>query len=593
MELKHVTIRYQANTIDKHPIIHRFSYTFPKRGLVVIVGDSGIGKSSLLRVLAGLIQPAAGQILYPKEWKFKKPIFFEDQMTLIPHWHVKDYFQSMVVSALLLDLGLDPGLANEPFQHLSVGQRIRVMIGLFFSQASDCYLFDEPTHALDEKSRDAVIRYMMNQSQSHLIVIATHDPYLIEQANEVIHIHHPYQITVIPKHKVQTQGVTTQTKIGPPILTWRRLLKRLHHGKGIGMFLMLASLILQTSIQVLLVVHHGLNEQQRIYQNMIHDERLFMIQEIQRTSIDQSPYQLVKTISPNVEQIMMAFSSLNGIQFYPSIQSWFPKTYVVQGVSYQVRFVDMPFELGKTSLGLIHLPQHDLYEFRIETFMIDENMVPLSIKGPLHMVSKRVVQSFFEPPQILLSYWQCLYLLQTNKIDASPDAINYLNLYQMHFIPEAVIAYDPQKLLPTILNRQTDQHPWTISLSVMTTYQSMTLILTSLLELMIGTMITLVSLCFFVWWTRLHWVYQRHHQQWHWIKRLGFLLKPIWHLITSPMHLLWEGWHLFLAILVSIWLLHLQTFIYLTMVPLVIITMFLCIGMIIMRSVLLNGYTHA
>jgi ABC-type lipoprotein export system ATPase subunit len=593
MELKQITIRYPSIKKDNHPIIHNFSYTFPKKGLVVIIGDSGIGKSSLLKLLAGSIAPTSGSLHIPKNWQHQKPVFLEDQLTLISHWKIKDYFHPFALNQILLKLALDPNMVSEPFQNLSVGQRIRVMLGLFFSIQSNCYLLDEPTHALDKKSRDAVIRYIGEHALSHLIVIATHDPFLIAKANEVIHVHSPYQITLSHQFDEPTQNSIIQPTIEPPIQTWKKLFKRLHQGKGMGIFLMLASLILQTSIQILLIMHHGLNQQQSIFQTMMKQERLYVVQEIQRTSIDQSPFQLVKTIAPNVDQLMMAFSTLDGVQFYPWIESWFPSTYIVEGVHYRVRMVDMPFIPGKISLGLVHLPQHDIYHFQLDSLTVDAMVLPISLQGQINMLGKRVVQSFFEPPQILISYWQCLYLLQTTNISPALDAMNYLNWYTSQLPPEGVLAYDSNHRLQSLLMINPDHHPWTISSSLKQTYESMSLLLPSLLRLMIGTTVTILLLTLFVWWTRLHWVYQKHHPQWHWFKRLGFLVKPIWIWISSRMHLYWEIFHLILAMVVSTLIYFHPGFITIQTFYLAIITLSSMVGFFIIRSLLLNRYVHA
>ena len=593
MELKHITIRYPSIKKDNHPIIHNFSYTFPKNGLVVIIGDSGIGKSSLLKILAGSLSPTSGSIHIPKDWQNERPVFLEDQLTLISHWKIKDYFQPFALKQILLNLALDPKIASEPFQNLSVGQKIRVMIGLFFSIQSRCYLLDEPTHALDEHSRDAVIRYIVNHADHRLTVIATHDPFLIEKANDVIHVHNPYQITLRHQYDVTKQNSSPQPKISPPIQTWKKLFKRIHHGKGIGILLMIASVVLQSSIQILLMIHHGLNQQQSMYQTMMNQERLYLVQEVQRTSIDQSPFQLVKTIAPNVDQLMMAFLKLDGVQFFPWIESWFPSTYIFEGVHYRVSMVDMPFELGKISVALVHLPHHDFYDFQFDSLIVDAEVLPFSLEGQVNVLRKRVVQSFFEPPQIFISYWQCLYLLQTTNIGPESDAMNYLDWYLSQRPPEGVLAYDSNHRLPSFLMINPDHHPWTISSSLSKTYESMNLMLPSLLRLIIGTIVTMISLTLFVWWTRLHWVYQKHRSQWHWFKRLGFLINPVWTWISSRMHLFWEFFHLCFASILSTVFYFNPFFITIQTFPLVLITFSSLVGFIIIRFLLLNRYVHA
>lgn len=152
--------------------------------MLAIIGRSGIGKTSLLNALAGLIKPARGfiklqdDILFDSARGIHVPAYqrhigyvFQDAR-LFPHLSVKhnlDYAsylarhrQAVIDPARLIDLlGLGPLLKRRPYS-LSGGEQQRVGIARALLSAPRLLLLDEPLSAIDKARREAISTMLLD-----------------------------------------------------------------------------------------------------------------------------------------------------------------------------------------------------------------------------------------------------------------------------------------------------------------------------------------------------------------------------------------------------------------------------------------------
>lgn len=156
--------------------------------LLHISGKNGAGKSSLLRILAGLATPDEGEVLWRdkalSEGDFQQSLCFighlsgvQPQLTALENlefWQAAFALQHSDYYAVLATLGL-AGLEDIPCQMLSAGQQRRVSLARLWLTNATLWILDEPFTALDQSA----IALLQQRFKQHLnnggaIILTTH-----------------------------------------------------------------------------------------------------------------------------------------------------------------------------------------------------------------------------------------------------------------------------------------------------------------------------------------------------------------------------------------------------------------------------------
>ena len=144
-----------------------------------VAGANGIGKSSLLRVLAGLLQPFAGDLE-----RLGAVGLIDDRPALDPHLplgRALAFWQRMDGAAgdALGQLGLS-GLIDVPVRYLSTGQKKRAALARLIGQAASIWLLDEVLNGLDgEAARLAEKLAAEHCAAGGICVIASHQAFAL------------------------------------------------------------------------------------------------------------------------------------------------------------------------------------------------------------------------------------------------------------------------------------------------------------------------------------------------------------------------------------------------------------------------------
>ena len=191
LELKNISKKF-----GKKEILSNFSLTIPEKQILAIVGPSGGGKTTLLRMLAGLETIDSGEIFYngeslPLDELEKRNLlgFVFQDFQLFPHLSVMENLilspiKTMGMSEtdvkkkavdLLTRLGLEAHVDAYPYS-LSGGQKQRVALARAMMIDPEVIGYDEPTSALDPELRLEVEKLILqNRELGMTQIVVTHD----------------------------------------------------------------------------------------------------------------------------------------------------------------------------------------------------------------------------------------------------------------------------------------------------------------------------------------------------------------------------------------------------------------------------------
>lgn len=180
-----------------------------------VTGSSGVGKSTLLRVLGGIERPTSGTVRafdddvtalagrrLRHHLRHRVGFVFQDA-GLVERWTVRQDLAAagaavprepvstpLGVEAALDRLDLPPRLLDRRCRELSGGERQRVAIARILVRKPPLMLLDEPTAALDSGRTDLVVQLLRELAEDGaVVVVASHDPAVIAGADAQWELH--------------------------------------------------------------------------------------------------------------------------------------------------------------------------------------------------------------------------------------------------------------------------------------------------------------------------------------------------------------------------------------------------------------------
>lgn len=195
VKLENVSFAYG----DGERVIDNFTFDFSPRSITAVVGHTGAGKSTLMRMVLGFISPDEGECQFYNESHVAiasprtrcnvayvpqgnslisgtvrsnlllgDPSADEERMREVLHIAVADFVFD-------LPLGLDT-LCNEAGSGLSEGQAQRIAIARGLLRSGDVLLMDEPTSSLDSATETLLLERLSSFASNKTIIMVTHRP---------------------------------------------------------------------------------------------------------------------------------------------------------------------------------------------------------------------------------------------------------------------------------------------------------------------------------------------------------------------------------------------------------------------------------
>ena len=204
-----ITLKDLSFSYGKHKVLGNVSMTLEKGKIYGLLGENGVGKSTLLKILSGLLKMERGEcnvfgeVPYRRNPSFLQDIFYLPEDFAGENVVVEKYAMQLGVfypnfspdrfNRIISEFGVDP---KAKFNKLSLGQQKKAIIAVALSLGTKVLLMDEPSNGLDIPSKSLLRRLIAeNASDDQLIIISTHqvkdlenliDPIIIMDKDGVI-----------------------------------------------------------------------------------------------------------------------------------------------------------------------------------------------------------------------------------------------------------------------------------------------------------------------------------------------------------------------------------------------------------------------
>ena len=188
-----------SRSFDIRPLFEGLSFAIEDGERVALIGPNGTGKSTLLRILAGLDKPDEGERAVARDrtmvYLAQNDVFTETTpravlLAAVPK-HIAEHQHDATVAAALSRAGFDAATSDRVVDQLSGGWRKRLAISRALMQGPDLLLLDEPTNHLDLEGIWWLERTLASLRTT--VVMVSHDRTFLERvATRVIELNRAY-----------------------------------------------------------------------------------------------------------------------------------------------------------------------------------------------------------------------------------------------------------------------------------------------------------------------------------------------------------------------------------------------------------------
>ena len=177
--LKQVAVGY-----DGAPVLRKLDLSLDADDRIALIGANGHGKSTLSKLLADRLEPLSGTVR--RSPKLRVGFFSQHQLDeLVPGESSFQHMQRLRPQELPTQLrarlgaaGIGADIVDNQVEHLSGGQKTRLLLAIAAINAPHILILDEPTNHLDIESREALVHAL--NSYEGCVILVTHDAHLVE-----------------------------------------------------------------------------------------------------------------------------------------------------------------------------------------------------------------------------------------------------------------------------------------------------------------------------------------------------------------------------------------------------------------------------
>lgn len=208
VRFKDVDFGYEEN---ENAVFNKFNFDFVPNSSTAIIGETGAGKTTLIRLLLALVRPQGGtiEIYNDKERHCSSPLtrcnfVYVPQGNSLVSGTIRDNLlmgNPQATDEMLRDalqtacadyvFDLPQGMDTELSEHgggLSEGQAQRIAVARSILRPGNILILDEVTSALDEETEKEMLRRLTSQQTGKTLIFVTHRPAIMEYCNRVLRI---------------------------------------------------------------------------------------------------------------------------------------------------------------------------------------------------------------------------------------------------------------------------------------------------------------------------------------------------------------------------------------------------------------------
>lgn len=193
-----ITVSHISKAYKKKTILRDITFSAESGEQIAIIGRNGCGKSTLMQILAGIMKPDAGELLYYNQTPLHNQKLFQKFCGYVPQENplIEEVSVQDNISLWTGKRGKPEQYLMEMFQldeilkmrvdKLSGGMKRRVSIACAIANWPPVLLMDEPTTALDIYYQKSIHDLMRDyRKRNGIIIITTHDQTEIQESSKV------------------------------------------------------------------------------------------------------------------------------------------------------------------------------------------------------------------------------------------------------------------------------------------------------------------------------------------------------------------------------------------------------------------------
>ena len=223
-DIRFRNVSFSYNGMDRDMVLKDISFTIPQGHVTAIVGRSGCGKTTLMKLMQGFYQPVHGTVevggtplpdISLREWRTHLGAVMQDGYIFSDSIagnvavdedadmaRVEDALEAVNMKGFVHSLpnGTDTKIGEDGLQ-LSQGQRQRILLARVIYKRPEYIFLDEATNSLDTKNENDIMAYIKKNLKGHTVIIVAHRLSTIRDADSIV---------VLENGRVAEQGVHSQ-----------------------------------------------------------------------------------------------------------------------------------------------------------------------------------------------------------------------------------------------------------------------------------------------------------------------------------------------------------------------------------------------